>query len=63
MGVRQGDPISPLFYLFGSDLLQSAVNDMVRLGQLQKPIDTYDADFPIIQYAYDTLLIMPANRD
>jgi hypothetical protein len=28
-GVRQGDPISPLFYIFGSDLLQSAVNDMV----------------------------------
>jgi hypothetical protein len=30
-GFRQGDPILPLFYLFGSDLLQSAVNDLVRL--------------------------------
>jgi hypothetical protein len=29
-GVRLGDPISPLFYTFGSDLLQSAVNEMVR---------------------------------
>jgi hypothetical protein len=62
-GVRQGDPISPLYYLFGLDLLQSSVNDLVRLGQLQKLIDTYDDDFPIIQYADDTLLIMPADRD
>jgi hypothetical protein len=35
----------------------------VRLGQLQKPINTYDDDFPIIQYADDTLLIMPADKD
>jgi hypothetical protein len=62
-GVRQGDPISPLFYLFGSDLLQSAVNDLVRSGHLHKPIPSYDEDFPIIQYADDTLLIMPADRD
>jgi retron-type reverse transcriptase len=31
-GVRQGDPISPLFYLFGSDLLQSVLNDLVQEG-------------------------------
>jgi hypothetical protein len=62
-GVRQGDPISPLFYLFASDLLQSAVNELVRDGQLCKPVDTYDEDFPIIQYADDTLLILPADKD
>jgi retron-type reverse transcriptase len=39
-GVRQGDPISPLFYLFGSDLLQSAVNDLVTQGLLSVPINT-----------------------
>jgi hypothetical protein len=61
-GVRQGDPISPLFYLFGSDLLQSAVNDLVHEGRLPRPIETHDEDFPIIQYADDTLLIMPADR-
>jgi hypothetical protein len=60
-GVRQGDPISPLFYLFGSDLLQSAVNDLVRQGVLYRPIETNDLDFPIIQYADDTLLIVPAD--
>jgi hypothetical protein len=26
-GVRQGDPLSSLLYLFGSDLLQSVIND------------------------------------
>jgi hypothetical protein len=61
-GVRQGDPISPLFYLFGSDLLQSAVNDMVLQGTLSLPIDTNEIDFPIIQYADDILLILPVDR-
>jgi retron-type reverse transcriptase len=48
-GVRQGDPISPLFYIFGSDLLQSAVNGMVHQGTLSRPIETNDEDFPIVQ--------------
>jgi hypothetical protein len=60
-GVRQGDPLSPLLYLFGSDLLQTVVNDMVRQGIISRPIETNDMDFPIIQYADDTLLIMPAD--
>jgi hypothetical protein len=59
--VRQGDPISPLFYLCGSDLLQSVVNDLVLQGVVHRPIETNDLDFPIIQYANDTLLIVPAD--
>jgi hypothetical protein len=35
----------------------------VRLGQLHRPVETYDEDFPIIQYTDDTLLIVPADRD
>jgi hypothetical protein len=47
---------------FGSDLLQAAVNDLVHQGRLHRPIETHDEDFLIIQYADDTLLIMPADR-
>jgi hypothetical protein len=60
-GVRQGDPLSHLLYLFGSDLLQSMVNDLLRQGVISYPITTHDLDFPIIQYADNTLLIMPAD--
>ena len=55
--------MSPLAYTFGSDLLQSAVNDLLQRGDIQLPITTSDPDFPIIQYADDTLLIMPAVED
>lgn len=54
-GVRQGDPLSPLVNTIGSDLLQSAVNDLLNSGYIQLPIQTSDSDFPIIQYADDTL--------
>ena len=60
-GVRQGDPLSPILYVLG-DLLQSAVNNICRQGELILPIETGDSDFPIVQYADDTLLIMQADR-
>lgn len=59
-GVRQGDPLSPLLFFLVADLLQSAVNDMLRRGELSLPIPSHDEDFPIIQYDDDTLLIVPA---
>jgi hypothetical protein len=61
--VGQGDVISPLSYIFGFDLLQSAVNDMVHQGTLFRPIETNDADFLIVQYADDTLLILPTDKE
>jgi hypothetical protein len=60
-GVRQGDPLSPLIFVLAADLLQTIINKAKEAGVLRLPIDVgYTTDFPIIQYADDTLLIMEA---
>ena len=61
-GVRQGDPLSPLLFAIAADLLQSVVNDMFHKGLLELPIPCHDKDYPIIQYADDTLIILPAKE-
>jgi hypothetical protein len=60
-GVRQGGPLSPLIFVLTTDLLQSIINRAKDLGILRLPLNVgYTTDFPIIQYADDTLLIMEA---
>jgi hypothetical protein len=59
-GVRQGDPLSPVLFVEGADLLQSMVNHLAQLGQLIPPLPIPGSDFPIVQYADDTLLILQA---
>jgi hypothetical protein len=58
-GVRQGDPLSPLFFVLAADLLQIVVNKAWHSGVLTHPIsDSFQDDFPIVQYVDDTLLIL-----
>jgi hypothetical protein len=60
-GVRQGDTLLPLLFVLAADLLQSIINRGKDLGILRLPLNVgYATDFPIIQYADDTLLIMEA---
>ena len=61
-GVRQGDPMSPLLFAIAADFLQTLVNQLLVEGLIQLPIPCHDKDFPIVQYADDTLIILPADK-
>jgi hypothetical protein len=62
-GVRQGDPITPLLFVTAAELLQAMVNKLCQNGDLVAPLQIPGTDYPIVQYADDTLLIMPASED
>jgi hypothetical protein len=63
-GVRQEDPLSPLLFVLAADLLQSIINKARQQGLLQLPLtENCGQDFPIVQYADDTLLILEACPD
>jgi hypothetical protein len=45
----------------GAELLQCVINSAWQNGELSLPLEnSFGLDFPIIQYAYDTLIILPA---
>jgi hypothetical protein len=57
-GVRQGDPLPPLMFILAADFLQSMINKAKHMGLLNLPIPMeHNQDFPILQYADDTLII------
>jgi hypothetical protein len=63
-GVRQGDPQSPILFVNTADLLQSTVNKAWQDGFIDLPImDDFGQKYPIVQYADDTLMIMPADNN
>ena len=62
--VRQGDPLSPLLFVLAADLLQCIVNKAHNEGLFSLPISADPSnDFPIIQYADDTILVMKASHE
>jgi hypothetical protein len=48
--------------VLGGDLLQSYINKAFREGKLKTPIPNRGtSDFPIIQYADDTIIVLQAD--
>jgi hypothetical protein len=46
--VKQGDPLSPLLFVFVADLLQCIINKGFQDGLFELPIPSYDlAHFPL----------------
>ena len=62
-GVRQGDPRAPLIFVLAADLLQAAINDAFARGLIELPLPRDNVDFPVVQYADDTILVMRACTD
>jgi hypothetical protein len=61
-GVHQGDPLSPLLFVLATDLLQSLINEALHKGLISLLLATsYGQAYPIVQYANDTLIIMPVD--
>jgi hypothetical protein len=58
------NPKPPLLFVATAELLQYIINQAWHNGELQLPLDNdYGQNYPIIQYADDTLLILPADTD
>lgn len=60
-GVGRGDRLSPLLFLQAADLPHSILNKGKDVNLLKFPVPlSCSSDYPIIQYADDTLIVMEA---
>jgi hypothetical protein len=61
-GVRQGGPLSLLLFVLTDDLLQTLINEAMQRNLISLPLSSsFGQAYPIVQYANDMLLIMPAD--
>lgn len=48
--------------MLAADLLLTVINKATSLGVLKHPLGpSFEGDYPVIQYADDTLIVMPAD--
>jgi hypothetical protein len=57
------NPLSPLLFVLAADLLQHIINKAFMMNLLKAPLPQAHNDFPIVQYADDTLMIMEADSN
>ena len=50
-----------MLFVIAADLLQTMINDLLLRGQITLPLPTHDPDYPVVQYADDTLLFVNAD--
>lgn len=61
MWCSPGRPPVPLIFVLAAEILQAAINDVVRRQRIRQPINENNTTyFLVIQYADDTFIIMPA---
>lgn len=52
-----------MLFVLGADLLQSIINAEALNGNLSHPLGSdFRGDFPIVQYADDAFVILPADK-